>query len=144
MKTDKKKQTNNIPDCTIFFLAKAYQKGHSLIQKRLRPYGLTNMQHLVLEGLWYEEGQTASDLGRLLVLDKATLSGILDRMSEGGWIEKKQDNCDRRVYRLHPSQKAKEFQLSLIKERQLANEELLAGFSVEEKILLKRMLWDLI
>jgi DNA-binding MarR family transcriptional regulator len=50
---------------------------------------LTNLQHLVLEGLWYEAGQTAAELGKMLVMDKATLSGVLDRMSEAGWIEKR-------------------------------------------------------
>ena len=78
----------NIPDCTIFLLAKAYQKAHGKFKARLRPFDLTNLQHLVLEGLWYEEGVTAAELGKLLVLDKATLSGVLDRMVESGWIRK--------------------------------------------------------
>ncbi len=94
------------PDCTIFLLAKAYQKGHALIKKRIQALGITNMQHLVLEGLWYQPGQTATELGKLLVLDKATISGVLDRMVESGWILKIQDAQDRRVYRVYPSEKS--------------------------------------
>ena len=50
--------TKPLPDCTIFLLAKAYQKAHGRFKEMLKPYGLTNLQHLVLEGLWYESGQT--------------------------------------------------------------------------------------
>ena len=60
-------KAKKMPDCTIFLLAKAYQKAHADFKKILKPYGLTNLQHLVLEGLWYQEGQTAAELGKLLV-----------------------------------------------------------------------------
>lgn len=134
---------SNIPDCTIFMLAKAYQKAHSQFKSLLRPYGLTNLQHLVLEGLWFQQGATASELGRLLVLDKATLSGVLDRMLESNWIRKDRDPEDKRVYRLYTTQKADTYKDELIDLRIKANEKLLAGFSREEKVLFKRLLRDL-
>jgi len=132
-----------LPDCTIFLLAKAYQRAHALFKQRLAPYGLTTMQHLVLEGLWYQEGQTAAELGKLLVLDKATLSGVLERLSEAGWVEKRPDPDDRRVVRLFTSSKAEGRKAELIALRTQANAELLAVFSPEEQVLLKRFLWDL-
>ena len=132
-----------LPDCTIFLLAKAYQKAHGRFKDVLKPYGLTNLQHLVLEGLWYEAGQTAAELGKLLVMDKATLSGVLDRMAEAGWIEKRPDPDDRRVVRLFTAPKADAQKAELIALRQKANEALLARFSLEEQVLLKRLLWDL-
>lgn len=134
---------NNIPDCTIFLLAKAYQKAHGQFKARLRPFDLTNLQHLVLEGLWYEEGVTAAELGKLLVLDKATLSGVLDRMVESGWIRKERDPDDGRVFRIYPSKKANKMKEQLIALRVEANEEMLESFSAEEKALFKRLLRDL-
>jgi len=133
----------HIPDCTIFLLAKAYQKAHRQFKKRLKPYKLTNLQHLVLEGLWFQAGQTAAELGKMLVLDKATLSGVLDRMEEAGWVVKKQDPDDGRLTRLYASPKADREKQTLIDERREANQELLQGFSTEEQILFKRMLKDL-
>jgi len=135
--------TKPLPDCTIFLLAKAYQKAHGRFKEMLKPYGLTNLQHLVLEGLWYESGQTAAELGKMLVMDKATLSGVLDRMSDAGWIEKQPDTVDRRVVRLFPTRRADDQKPELIELRQQANDELLERFSVEEQMLLKRFLWDL-
>jgi len=139
-----KKKLSELPDCTVFLLGKAYQKAHGDFKKQLKPFGLTNMQHLVLEGLWYEKGITAAELGKLLILDKATLSGVLDRMLEGGWLSKKQDPKDKRVNRLFPSDKANEMKSELIELRKMANKDLLTGFNPEEQILLKRFLRDLI
>ena len=132
-----------LPDCTIFLLAKAYQKAHSQFKDRLKPYGLTNLQHLVLEALWYEKGQTAAEMGKMLVLDKATLSGVLERMREADWVIKAPDANDRRVVRIYPSPKAERLKEELIGVRQQANADLLAGFSLEEQVLFKRLLWDL-
>lgn len=134
---------NNIPDCTIFLLAKAYQKAHGQFKARLRPFDLTNLQHMVLEGLWYEEGVTAAELGKLLVLDKATLSGVLDRLVESGWIRKERDPDDGRVFRIYPSDKANQMKEQLIALRVEANEKMLESFSAEEKVLFKRLLRDL-
>lgn len=139
-----KKKQNKAPDCTVFLLGKAYQKAHGDFQKQLKPFSLTNMQHLVLEGLWYNEGKTAAELGKLLILDKATLSGVLDRMVDNGWIIKKQDPEDKRVNRLFPSDKANKMKTDLIALRKQANETLLSGFNPEEQNLLKRLLRDLI
>jgi DNA-binding MarR family transcriptional regulator len=133
----------NIPDCTIFLLAKAYQKAHADFKKRLHPFSLTNLQHLVLEALWYREGMTATELGKFLVLDKATLSGVLDRLVDSDWIRKEPDPEDRRVLRLYPSEKAEKMKAPLIELRREANEDLLSIFAVEEQVLLKRFLRDL-
>ena len=133
----------DLPECMVFLLGKAYQKAHGDFKKRLIPYGLTNMQHLVLEGLWYREGVTAAELGKTLILDKATLSGVLDRMEDAGWITKKPDKDDLRVSRLFPSDKAIRMKDGLIDERKKANQALLARFSLEEQIILKRLLRDL-
>ncbi len=134
----------DLPECTVFLLGKAYQKAHGDFKKQLKPFGLTNMQHLVLEGLWYEQGITATELGKTLILDKATLSGVLDRMVEGEWIEKREDPEDARMSCLYPSEKSNRMKQELIKARKQANEELLTGFSVEERVLLKRFLRDLL
>jgi len=56
-------------DCFVFLLSKTYQKGHRLVQNRLRPYDLTNIQYVVLEVLWNSDGLKAVDLGRQLNMD---------------------------------------------------------------------------
>jgi len=127
-------------DCIIFLLAKAYQKAHGDFKKRLQSYGLTPIQHLILEVLWGKDGLSASDIGKKLV---ATLSGVLDRLAGGGWISKESDAEDKRVLRNFLTPRSKELKPKLSEARDLTNEDLLKPFSFEEKVLLKRLLRDM-
>jgi len=130
-------------DCILFLLAKAYQKAHGDFKRRLHAYGLTPIQHLVLEALWNEDGLTAGEIGKRLIFDGATLSGVLDRLAAGGWISKKPDREDKRMLRISLTAKSKGLKPKLSAIRNRTNEDLLAGFSLEEKVLLKRLLKDI-
>ena len=124
-------------------LAKAYQSAHGHFRKKLEPYGLTNIQHAVLEALWYRDGQTAAELGQMLVLDKATLSGVLVRMQDAQWIERHPDPADGRVMRVSPSARANSLKDEILTVRKTADTEILSRFSLEERLLLKRFLKEL-
>ena len=132
-----------LPECFTFMLAKAYQRAHGQFRKVLEPFGLTNIQHAVLEGLWYEDGQTATELGQLLVLDKATLSGVLARMQESGWVERRTDLTDGRVMRVFSSTQANALKDKLIAAREAADKEILSRYNLEEQLLFKRFLMAL-
>jgi DNA-binding MarR family transcriptional regulator len=132
-----------LPDCFTFMLAKAYQQAHGHFRKTLEPFGLTNIQHAVLEGLWYEDGQTATELGQLLVLDKATLSGVLARMQDSGWVERRPDLTDGRVMRIFSSPRANAVKDQLIAAREAADKEILSRYNLEEQLLFKRFLMAL-
>ena len=129
-------------DRIVFLLAKAYQKAHGNFKRRMAPYGLTPIQYLILEALWEQEGLSAGDIGKKLVLDSATLSGVLERMAERGWIFKHTDAEDKRFLRVHLAEKAKELKPALVDERQQSNEDILRDLTLEEKVLLKRLLRD--
>jgi DNA-binding MarR family transcriptional regulator len=130
-------------DCIVYLLAKAYQKAYACFKKRLHEYGLTPVQCLVVMGISEEEGLSAKELGKGLLLDNATLSGVLDRLAEGGWITKGTVDEDRRFLQLHLSDRARGVIDSLVKERDAANKEILGGLRLEEQMLLKRILKDL-
>jgi DNA-binding MarR family transcriptional regulator len=130
-------------DCVVYLLAKAYQRAHTIVKRRIATYGLTPIQQLVLGALWHEEGISAGDLGKKLVLDPATLSGILDRMAERGWLVKRTDLEDKRVTRIYLTDEARDLEPTLTEERDSANEEILRNLSLEEKVLLKRLLKDI-
>jgi len=127
-------------DCVVYLLAKAYQRAHAVAKQRMAIYGLTPIQQLVLGALCQNEGVSAGDLGKRLLLDPATLSGILERMVEGGWIVKETDSVDRRLLKIYLTDHAKMLAPRLMEERDKANEEILRNLSLEEKVLLKRLL----
>ncbi|MCX7634559.1 MAG: MarR family transcriptional regulator [Syntrophales bacterium] len=130
-------------DCILFLLAKAYQKALGNFKRRLQAYGLTPVQSLVLMTIAEEEGLSAGEIGKRLVLDYATLSGVLERLAEGGWIVKGTSEEDKRLLSIYLTPKAKEMTAIIVKERDGLNEEVLRPLNQEEKLLLKRMLRDL-
>lgn len=129
-------------NCILFLLGKAYQKANSVFKDHFQSFGLTPMQFLVLEAIFENNGESAGNIGKILVLDNATLSGILTRLEESGWISKNLDNVDRRVLRLSVSPRAKELRKKLTAEANSAGQEVLKNFRIEERILLERMLRD--
>ena len=129
-------------DVILFILSKANQKVYGIFKMRLLPYGLTPMQALVLHALYEEENLSAGELGRRLALDSATLSGVLDRMTEGGWIIKNQKE-DRRVLNISLADKSRRCREKFLRETEELNQEMLSIFSTEERLLLVRMLKDL-
>jgi DNA-binding MarR family transcriptional regulator len=127
-------------DCIVFLLAKAYQRAHSNFKRRLRSHRLTPIQTLVLSALWDKQGLSAGEIGKRLSLDNATLSGVLDRMAERGWILKKQDPQDKRVVRIYLDHRGKTQKGILLREREAANEEILRNLTQKQRHLLKQLL----
>ena len=130
-------------DCIVFLLAKAYQRAHSAFKVKLAPFGITPVQHLILVVLGEEDFLSPAEISDRVAMDGATLSGVLDRMAEAGLIKKEGNPEDRRSIRVSLSPKAKRMREELAEQRKSINEELTAKFSLEEKLLLKRMLKDL-
>jgi len=78
-----------------------------------------------------------------MVAMRATLSGVLDRLSAGGWVLKQSDSEDKRMLRISLTSKSRDLKPKLSAVRNKTNEELMARFSLEEKVLLKRLLRDI-
>ncbi len=130
-------------ECVVYLLSKAYQRSYAIAKRRFAPYGLTPVQQLVLAALELEDGISSSDLGKKLAMDPATLSGILERLVEGNWISKQPDKDDKRFLKIHLTEHARDLLPSITQARRDANEEALRNLSMEERLLLKRLLKDI-
>jgi MarR family transcriptional regulator, organic hydroperoxide resistance regulator len=67
---------------------------------RLEPFGLTPFHWLVLCCLWQEDGSPTSAIGEKLQQVGGTLTGVLDRMEERGFVRREKDPVDRRICRI--------------------------------------------
>lgn len=131
-------------NCIMFNLGKAYQRVQAEFKSRfLKKFALTPMQVLVLEVLYDEEGLSAGEIGSRILLDNATLSGVLDRLAGSGWITKDTARDDRRTLRINLTEKARRLENQILDDVKRINEELLEKFRLEESLLLKRLLKDL-
>jgi MarR family transcriptional regulator, transcriptional regulator for hemolysin len=90
-------------------LAEMGETGHALRKafgRRAASVGVTGAQWKVLFKLTLKPGLRQTDLADMLDLEPITLTRILDRLQEGGLIERSADPADRRAWRLHVTAKA--------------------------------------
>ena len=63
----------------------------------LKPLGLTYTQYIVFLALWETGEATIGELGHRLYLDCGTLTPLLKKMEEHGWIRRTRSREDERV-----------------------------------------------
>jgi len=63
----------------------------------LKPLGLTYTQYLVFLVLWERDGIPVGEIGEKLMLDNGTLSPLLKKMEQAGYIERRRSHEDERV-----------------------------------------------
>ncbi len=69
----------------------------------LRHFGLTDSQFNVLMLLRYQappEGASQVQLGRMLVVNRSNVTGLVDRMEKAGWVKREGTPGDRRANRV--------------------------------------------
>jgi MarR family transcriptional regulator, transcriptional regulator for hemolysin len=64
-------------------------------------YGITRAQWAVLAKVERFEGMKQSELAEQMEMQPITLTRLVDRLCDNGWIERRGDETDRRVNRLY-------------------------------------------
>jgi MarR family transcriptional regulator, transcriptional regulator for hemolysin len=90
----------------------------SLVEQRLRPFGMTRVQFATLGKLERQPGLTQSEMAEMLEVQPIALVRLIDQLSSEGLIERRPDPHDRRVNRLFLTEagKAKLLSMSSFKE----------------------------
>jgi MarR family transcriptional regulator, organic hydroperoxide resistance regulator len=91
---------NRIEDCIAFLTGKAAQQITRRAREKLAAHGVTPTQYAVLKVLWEQDGQSAAELGARLLIDSATITGVVDRLQAAGLLERLPHSQDRRVHTL--------------------------------------------
>uniref|UniRef100_UPI0009715A13 MarR family transcriptional regulator n=1 Tax=Staphylococcus epidermidis TaxID=1282 RepID=UPI0009715A13 len=65
-------------------------------EKKLKQFGITYSQYLVLLTLWEENPQTLNSIGRHLDLSSNTLTPMLKRLEQSGWVKRERQQSDKR------------------------------------------------
>jgi DNA-binding MarR family transcriptional regulator len=102
--------------------------------------GLYRGQPFVLRALWEEEGITHSELADRLHVRPATISNMIKRMEKAGFVERRPDMEDQRVSRVHLTDAGRAIRDQVHQVWRELDTYTLAGFSLEERVLLHRFL----
>ena len=80
-----------------FALAAASRSVIGLYRPVLAPMGLTHPQYLVMLALWERSPRTLTDVAESLYLEAATLSPLLKRLEQAGYVSRSRNPEDERA-----------------------------------------------
>jgi DNA-binding MarR family transcriptional regulator len=126
-----------------FILARVCTAHHYRASKLLSDIGLYAGQEMVLQYLWQEDKLTQSQLANKIGVQLQTIHKMIRRMEKAGLVIKYEDDQDRRVSRVQLTPKGRELQTVTEDVWDQLEQETLADLTVEEKYILRRLLYKL-
>ena len=105
-----KKEEMKLENQLCFPLYAAARSVTALYTPYLKPLGLTYTQYIVFLVLWEKDGIPVGELGKRLMLDSGTLSPLLKKMRQAGYIEKRQSAEDERSFLITLTDKGRALQ----------------------------------
>ncbi len=111
---------------------------YNAVQVAYAEHGVHPGQAGVLFFLHEEDGQTQRQLGERLLTSPPTITSILQRMEKGELILRRQDPKDLRSHRVFLCDKGRVLIPKLKEVLHQLEEETFGGFTLEEKVLLRR------
>ena len=91
------KEAMKLDNQLCFPLYAASRQVIGLYTPLLKPLGLTYTQYLVFLVLWERDGLTVGEICERLLLDNGTLSPLLKKMEQAGYVERLRSKADDRV-----------------------------------------------
>ena len=117
---------------SVYSAAHAFTRLYTVL---LQDLGLTYTQYLVLLVLWEEGGLTVKEIGSRLHLDSGTLTPVLRRLENAGYVERRRDETDRRRIHIHLRESGHDLQAQVAAARQVVFEA--TGLSADELMRLR-------
>lgn len=113
---------------------------HARARTLLNGIGLYRGQPPLLDILHAQEGLTHTDLAARLRVVPATMTKMLQRMEKAGFVARQPDDEDQRVSRVYLTDAGREIRVVMRAVLQQLAEETFAGFTMEERVLLRQLL----
>jgi MarR family transcriptional regulator, transcriptional regulator for hemolysin len=85
----------------LFTLGELSRLVRAHADRQAARYGITRAQWAVLAKVERFEGMKQSELAEQMEMQPITLTRLVDRLCDNGWIERRGDETDRRVNRLY-------------------------------------------
>jgi len=133
-------EITTVKDCIFHLLSKASRVGTRFWKQDVAEFGVTPVQAKVLAFLRELDNPTSAELGEVVSLDSATLTGILDRLENMGLLNRKPHTVDRRAIIIALSQQGQALAENLFEKIAPANAAFLKDLSREEAMMLRGIL----
>ena len=97
----------------LFALGELHRLVRAYADRQAARYGMTRAQWAVLAKVERYEGLKQSELAEMMDMQPITLTRLIDKLCDNGWIERRGDDKDRRVNRLYLRKAARPLLLKL-------------------------------
>lgn len=99
-----------------FQINRAHQLFNRFYQEPLGKFDLTYVQYTVLLALWQQDEVTVNELGNQVGLGTGTLTPLLKRMENSGWLTRTRSKEDERRVIIQLTDKAKQQHSAILDE----------------------------
>ena len=97
-----------VEDCISFMVGKAAQQVTRRARELLAPFGVTPVQYAVLKVLSDAEALSGAEIGKRMVLDSASITGVVDRLESLGLVRRMPNPNDRRALLIAATDQARQ------------------------------------
>jgi MarR family transcriptional regulator, transcriptional regulator for hemolysin len=91
----------------LFILGELQRLMRAYADRAAAHYGITRAQWAVLAKIERFEGMKQTEMAEQMEMQPITLTRLIDKLCDAGWIERRGDDSDRRVNRLYLKDAAK-------------------------------------
>ena len=116
-----------------FLIMEAARLQRTVFDRRVRKIGFTRTQWTALRRVGDQPGVNQSELAELLEVEKATAGRVIDKLENFGWLERRQDDADRRVKRVYLTELGRRIHSEITPIAEAMVEEELIGLSAKER-----------
>lgn len=112
----------------------------SISNIEFKEYDLTKGQYLYLVRICENPGIIQEKLAEMIKVDRTTASRAIKKLEINGFIEKKEDDQNKKIKRLFPTEKGKNIYPFIIRENDYSNKVALSGLSENEVETINKLL----
>lgn len=116
----------------MMLIKEIYSSMHYQLGSSMKESGLTPQQILVIKLIAHNKEMTSSKLSEELSLSKATVSGIVGRLEEAGYLQKEKRDTDKRNTYITFTEKGMNFAISFKKSMNNSFNNVLESLTDEE------------
>ena len=95
--------------------------------QRARTYGMTRAQWVILSRLERQPGLSQNEMAAIVEVEPITIARLVDRLQTAGFVERRADPKDRRIWRLHLTPAAEPMLGEIKKVKAQLHDEITAG-----------------
>jgi len=122
------------------YISILYRQAQCYIANEMKPYNIGSGQYIFLSVLYEYDGLSQEELSNKLMMDKGTTARAIDKLENAGYVTRKKNPEDRRIYNVFITDKARDIKPIFYRILSSWTDILGKDLSQEERVILYKIL----